>query len=496
MPKIRIPLANQIEARTSSLSKDARTVNGYFEQRGEHTEVVKRPGLLAFPLSGDSIVSGAAQGMTSFNGRLIFVVANILYAMTTYGVVKKLGALGTASTTGDVNGTVVDGIALNDGTTTITSFSPTDKYWFTSTLNNTYLFFHNSTNAFYITSSSDAIISVSTNLSSMAPGVAYQDGYICVVGTNARMYNSNADDASTWNALNFITASSDPDGAKGIVRQLNYVVVFGEYSTEFFYDAANPSGSPFSVNQAAKLEIGCADGNSIAKIDQSVIWVGKSKLHGRSVYLLDGGTAPVTISSKYIEKFLNAYTTTAINAYTFKIEGHTFYVMTLVDAGLTFVYDLNSKSWYQWTSYVGGIEAPFKGAFYTEFNESYFALDKDNGTLYLIDTAYTNDNGSNIYFRCVTPIHDGGGTNRKFFPHAEVVGDKVSATAYLSHTGNDYSSFSSARSVDLSKTRAQLWNLGSDRRRAWQLLVTDNVALRLQALEIDYDIGGLEEQRA
>jgi hypothetical protein len=60
------------------------------------------------------------------------------------------------------------------------------------------------------------------------------------------------------------------------------------------------------------------------------------------------------------------------------------------------------------------------------------------------------------------------------------------------HSGDDYRTWSSYRSVDLNKPRAQIYLGGQDRRRSWEFLCTDPVPLRLTAAEIEFDIGGIE----
>jgi hypothetical protein len=109
------------------------------------------------------------------------------------------------------------------------------------------------------------------------------------------------------------------------------------------------------------------------------------------------------------------------------------------------------------------------------------------------DTYYT-DAGAPIYYRVVTDIVDSGSTKRKFYQRLEIVGDKVPATMKIRHTGNDYQTWSSYRSVDLSKPRAQIYLGGSDRRRAWEFLSTDPQPLRLDSAEIDFKIGEIENE--
>jgi hypothetical protein len=218
------------------------------------------------------------------------------------------------------------------------------------------------------------------------------------------------------------------------------------------------------------------------------MWVGKSKTHGKSVYVLDG-FSPKPVSTPYIETYLNADTNSNIQSFAFRIAGHTFYVMTLVDLDLTFVYDIDTNMWYQWTSYSSSAEHAFRVWATTDFLGGTYGVDTSNGLLYQIDTGTYSDNGAHIYWRIVTNNLDAGTRHRKFWESGEVIGDKVSATMYISFSNNDYSSFSAARTVSLNSTRSIIWQLGQDRYRAYQFLVTDDVPLRISSFEVSVQGG-------
>ena len=112
-----------------------------------------------------------------------------------------------------------------------------------------------------------------------------------------------------------------------------------------------------------------------------------------------------------------------------------------------------------------------------------------------LSTTQYSDNGASIYCRAVTDIKDNGTTKRKFFNRLEIVGDKVAGTMQMRHTGDDYKTWSSYRSVDLNASRSQLYLGGQDRRRAWEFLCTDNVPLRIDGAEVDFRIGEMDQEQ-
>jgi hypothetical protein len=555
----RIPLSQPIETRDGTLTTDSKCVNGYFESRNEKREFVKRPGLSLITTT-PAIPSAQGQGLYLFNGYLYAVVNNVLYkinpstyAMTTVGTMTGTvnGIVANVYFTqtlnngylflhNQVNGYLVNGNTgafsqiTNDkvATTTIltgganyasgdtmTFSAPPSGVTATGTLQITGGVITGITitnpGSGYVTAPTINIITSTgggfsgTSLlsffptSGLTPGVAFIDSYVVVGTPNGRIYTSNVGDPTIWNPLDYITAEGEPDNLTGIAKHLNYVLAYGQWSTEFFYDAGNPIASPLSAAPSYRLEIGCTNGDSIVQFEQSVLWVGSSKATGPGVYLLDG-TAPVKVSTVYVDRILGNSNLSDVKAYTFKFNGHMFYVLTLADLNVTIVFDVNEKMWYQWTMWaignttsgINGIYAEqyFRPSFFAGNGLQYFVLDDDNGSLYVMSDLYYNDAGAPIYYRAVTDLVDNGTTKRKFYNRVEIIGDKVPAIMNVRHTDNDYVSWSPYRTVDLSKGRSQIYQNGAARRRAWEFLCTDNQPLRLDAAEIDFSIGELDNE--
>jgi hypothetical protein len=134
----------------------------------------------------------------------------------------------------------------------------------------------------------------------------------------------------------------------------------------------------------------------------------------------------------------------------------------------------------------------------TPYTETYFkytkyinALGKDlvqhetNGTLCeLVETAYS-DVGIPVNVLVRTGKFDGGTMNYKRFAAVELIGNKVSANAYIRHTDDDYQTYSVYRPVDLSKQRSILRRCGAARRRSWEIKHVDATSLQIGALELE-----------
>lgn len=335
-------------------------------------------------------------------------------------------------------------------------------------------------------------------------GAVFLNNYIYIGTATNRIYNSNLGDPTSWSALNYITFEQTTDTLVGIVKHLNYLVAMGKSSLQLFYDTANAVGSPLSVAQSYTTEVGCANGDSIVASNNTVLWIGTSKTHGRSVYLMDG-VSPVKISTDNVDRHLEADNMSKVSAYCYKFNGHTLYVLTLHSINETLVFDLDEKIWYTWTQYAMAsndqpnpgtfVESYFRPSFYAEVNTTPYVLDDDTARLYYFDVDTYQDNGQPIYCRTVTDIMDNGVTKRKFYGRLEIIGDKVAGTMQIRHTGDDYNSWSSYRSVNLNASRPQVYLSGSDRRRAWEFLCTSNVPLRLDSAEVEFRIGEMDQEQ-
>ena len=476
----RIPLTQPIESRDGTFAKDSYSSNCYFETRDQKREFIKRPGLVS--VAQVTAVTPPAyknsQGLQAFNNKLLAVIDNTLYQI-------------------DPNSSFA---VTTLGTTSATS----NNSYFVNTFLDTYVFFHNTVNGYLYNQSGSSVSMTTLPTSPYVAGVAYLDNYIFLGTSNNRIYNCAVGDPTTWNALDYVSFEQTTDNLVGICKHLNYVVAFGKVSTQFYYDAANATGSPLAVAQSYTAEIGCASGDSIVSTSNTVLWVGTSKTYGRSVYLMDG-VSPVRVSTAHIDKHLEADGLSKVSAYCYTIAGHTLYILSLHNTNQTLVYDLNEKMWYTWTQYsIQSNDQPnpgtyqesyFRPSYYAQSNGVPYVLDDDTATLYKFDVGTYQDNGQPIYCRTVTDIIDNGTTKRKFYGRLEIIGDKISGTMQVRHSGSDYNTWSSYRAIDLNAPRAQIYMGGADRRRAWEFLVTSNCPLRLDGAEIDFRIGEMDQEQ-
>ena len=168
--------------------------------------------------------------------------------------------------------------------------------------------------------------------------VAYIDSYFVwsVYDSDQCIYSGIADGAS-YDALDVFTAEGSPDGLVGLIADHRELQLYGGGTVEIFYNAGGID-NVFERQGNAFIERGCFDRDSIAKIDNSVQFVGDDRI----VYRLDGYT-PLRISTHAIEyRIRNA---SYARAFVYTQEGHKFYVLN-TDTGC-FAYDLATGAWHE-----------------------------------------------------------------------------------------------------------------------------------------------------
>jgi len=154
------------------------------------------------------------------------------------------------------------------------------------------------------------------------------------------------------------------------------------------------------------------------------------------------------------------------------------------------VYDLNEKEWHIWTTskaFIGGGEGYFECTFVQNYpinSNTTYVLDAVTSNVYTISPKTYFDPFGPISVRVVTPRIAFGSYVQKTNRELVVIGDAVDDVINVRHTNDDYATWSNYRQVDLSLQKPCLYNLGSFRRRAYELFYTGNFPLRLQFAEI------------
>lgn len=215
--------------------------------------------------------------------------------------------------------------------------------------------------------------------------VSYMNGrFIACQPNTQNFFVSEVLNGGWWDQLNVQTADSNPDFITGQVVSHNELIVFCELSGEVFYDSGTVP-SPFVRNVSGVFEVGCKAPYSIARIDNSVMWLGNSSTGKGIVYRLNGFT-PTRISTYSIEYAIQSMSliTDAI-AFAYQQDGHHFYVLTFPTGGRTFVFDINTNMWHERAELAGGVLTQWQVKQYAFFDNKHLVCDIDRGRIYSLD---------------------------------------------------------------------------------------------------------------
>lgn len=230
-----------------------------------------------------------------------------------------------------------------------------------------------------------------------ADKVDFVDGYFVFnkPGTGqfqiTQLYSTDIDD------LDFATAEGSPDLLVSLIVDHREVWLFGENSTEVYFNSGN-ADFPFERIQGAFLEQGCAAKYSVAKMDNRVFWLSADD-RGKGMVMSAAGYQPQRISDHALEYAIAQMSAiTDAVAYTYQQEGHSFYVLNFPTANQTWVFDASTNQWHQ-----RAYRDPATAALQRHRSNCQMAFigenivgDWENGNLYKMKLDYYTDNGAAI----------------------------------------------------------------------------------------------------
>lgn len=467
----RLTFVGSPQQRDGTSLKDQRFINLFPElikspiTAGKKYYLKKRPALQF----NNAMPAGEGRGIYIYNGNQYVVIDNNLYinGNISLGLPTSTGPVGFCEYNGDEDWLIlVDGIA-----------------------------------GYAIKKSDGSITGIGGSFPSPhVPFPVAMDGYLCVAkaGT-ADIYNSVLNNPLDWISGDFVSAEMFPDTISCLAKNNNYIYAVGTQSIEYFYDAANASGSPFSRNDSAVLQFGTNAPHTVVQTDNEVILVGDSGNGGRAVWTIDGFKS-TDVSIEPIKQALDAEGSLLSNAiaYCIRISGHKFYVLTLVASGRILVYDFDEMMWHEWQ--FGTTSSPFFAPFAADSTLGFpYILHKTAGTvMQFLENAYVDTPTSvdTVGINCVatTVKLDFDTINRKQMYRLTVVGDSpnndTNCPISVEWSDDDYNTFTTPRILNMNGIMSAITRLGTFRRRAFRFTFNQPFLLRLEAIEVDINVGG------
>jgi hypothetical protein len=209
--------------------------------------------------------------------------------------------------------------------------------------------------------------------------VDYIDTYLVSVEPYGRYWFwSDQANATSYNTLNRTEAESDPDSIVGLAVNSFEVVVFGQNTVEFFYNAGGINGSTFRSKKVMNNH-GCAARDSIVKLDNSLFWLGVDGI----LYRLNGYQAMPISSPQFTQRIAGLNWAKAF-AFAYEDQGHVIYYITFPD-GQTFGYDVTTGLMVRRESY--GLNR-WRLNTLTKVGRKWIGGDFQSGLLYEVDWNY------------------------------------------------------------------------------------------------------------
>jgi hypothetical protein len=196
-------------------------------------------------------------------------------------------------------------------------------------------------------------------------------------------------------ALDFASSESQPDLLVRSYRDHAELWLFGTESTEVFANVGDTF--PFGRIGGSVMEIGCSAPHSVAKLDNSVVWLGGGK-HGDGMVFRAQGYSPVPISTRALESELRTYPTISdAQAYSYQQDGHWFYVLTFPLAGKTWAYDASTMQWAERAYRTpANLLTRVRDNCHVFYGRRHFVGDWENGNIYELSLDAFTDNGDEI----------------------------------------------------------------------------------------------------
>ena len=223
--------------------------------------------------------------------------------------------------------------------------------------------------------------------------VGYLDGYFVFQEPNSqKFWTSELLDGTQLDPLSFASAEGMPDNLVSLFVDHREVWLFGTQSVEVWYNAGD-TPFPLARIQGAVNELGCAATFSVAKMDNSLFWLG-ADARGQGIVFRANGYTGQRISTHAVEFAIQSYGTISdAIAFTYQQDGHAFYVLTFPTAQKTWVFDVATQAWHERAGLVNGQFTRHRSNCQCNFQGNTVIGDFENGNIYTFDLDVYADNG-------------------------------------------------------------------------------------------------------
>lgn len=340
-----------------------------------------------------------------------------------------------------------------------------------------------------------------------ASTITFQDGYFILNQTDSGyFFLSNLYD-TTFYSLNEANQSGVADNLVGLICNNRELYLFGESSTEIWWNQGASGVSPFSRQDGKFIQYGCASAQTIKALDNSIFWLAKNPEGGGFVFTMKGDQ-PQRISNHAIEFALRSYgDLSGASAWVYQEDGHTFYVLDIPGAPTTWVFDGMTQQWHERQSNVAGDTVASIRTQHAYYKSQHVVGDKTAGKIYL-QSLEINDEAGAPFVRTRQSPHVADNLKMIFFGLLEIdfkfgvglnagVGvpqNAIDPRAILEISNDGGETWGNPLYARLGKlgdnyARARWQRLGRSRDRIFRVSVSDPVQVAMIGAELDVNEG-------
>ena len=188
------------------------------------------------------------------------------------------------------------------------------------------------------------------------------------------------------------------DPLVAVVVNQRQLWAFGSRSTEVFWNSGDPL-FPISRVDGSLMEFGCAAKGTPQKLAGTIAW-----LSDGGQVLIAVGYQPQRISNFAVENAIRlAGDVSSATAFSYKQNGHIFYVLQLPNTDTSWVYDISTKQWHERVDLVKGELKQTRMSCHAAAYNLQVVGDAVDGRIYSLDKTVSDIDGDVLLRRRIAP---------------------------------------------------------------------------------------------
>ena len=358
----------------------------------ESAYLMRAPGTRLLQSVGD----GPIRGMWAYGGKCYIVSGRKLFSISNSKYPSEAG-YSAALEIGTIGGTGM--VSMSD--------------------NGTQLFIAAGTTSYIYNNSDLTLVQITDPDFNGASKVGYLDEMFVYIEPNSdKLWVTAIGDGTDIRGLDSRNVYGTSDNLVSMIIDHDEVWLFGTNSTGVWYNTAS-SDFPIAKIQGAFTEVGCIAKDSVAKMDNSIFWLGKDA-RGYGMVYRSNGYRGVRVSTHAVEWQIQQYSRLEdAVAYTYQQDGHSFYVLNFPAADTTWVYDVATDLWHERAGFDNGVFTRHRGQCQASFDGKVLVGDYQLGNVGVIDLdTYTDYGLPQKWLRSWRALPTGSNTLKRTIHHS------------------------------------------------------------------------------